>query len=164
MQESKTFFFSFGPSCEGCCAHPTIIHKISIEFRKASQKSLIFYQTLSFQVGKHLPMYRKQTLELCHSIFLFMAYFYFTDGVIKFNEKLDCRMDVVFFSNLIDMFESYSIHITLEIVSRLKNCSSRTIFFFWLKPNWMILISFLIDFMIRHLTYSCGQKSFIQSF
>ena len=26
-----------------------------------------------------------------------MAYFYFTDGVIKFNEKLDCRMDVVFF-------------------------------------------------------------------
>ena len=87
-----------------------------------------------------------------------------TTGVTKFKEKLDCRMDVVFFSNLIDMFESYSIHITLEIVSRLKNCSSRTIFFFWLKPNWMILISFLIDFMIRHLTYSCGQKSFIQSF
>jgi hypothetical protein len=68
-----------------------------MESRKASQKSLIFYQTLSFQVGKHLPMYRKQTLELCHSIFLFMAYFYFTDGVIRFNEKLDCRMDVVFF-------------------------------------------------------------------
>ena len=75
-------------------------------------------------------MYRKQTLEQYHSMFLFMAYFYFSAGVTKFKEKLGCRMDVVFFSNLIDMFESYSIHITLEIVSRLKNSSSRTIFNF----------------------------------
>lgn len=48
---------------------------------------------------KHLPMYRKQTLEQCYSIFLFMAYFYFTAGVTKFKEKLDCRMDVVFFKS-----------------------------------------------------------------
>ena len=48
---------------------------------------------------KHLPMYRKQTLEQCYSIFLFMAYFYFMAGVTMFKEKLDCRMDVVFFKS-----------------------------------------------------------------
>jgi hypothetical protein len=57
-----------------------------MEFPKASQKSLIFYHpTSSFQ---HLPMYRKQALEQCHSIFLFMAYFYLTAGVTKFKEKI----------------------------------------------------------------------------
>ena len=117
-----------------------------------------------FSRWKHLPMYRKQTLEQCRSIFLFMAYFYFTAGVTKFKEKLGCRMDVVFFKS--DWYNVWKLLHTLEIVSRLKNSRSRTIilFYFWVKPNWMILMSFLINFMIRHLTYSCSQKIFIKSF